>query len=92
VREQVDTYYLALLRVGGCTADAHVTASVFGDEIAASSWFATVDAGRCPLGGDGWPARRPGATVLRRTAGHGVLDERMSLGDRGPIAPCRDPH
>jgi hypothetical protein len=41
-----DVYYLALLRFMGCTADAHVTASVFGDEVAAAGWFATVDSGR----------------------------------------------
>jgi HD-GYP domain-containing protein (c-di-GMP phosphodiesterase class II) len=41
-----DVYYLALLRFMGCTADAHVTASMFGDEVAAAGWFATVDSGQ----------------------------------------------
>ena len=40
-----DVYYLALLRFMGCTADAHVTAAVFGDEVAAAGWYATVDSG-----------------------------------------------
>lgn len=42
-RELADVYYLALLRHLGCTADAHVGAAVFGDEIASMRWFAGVE-------------------------------------------------
>jgi HD-GYP domain-containing protein (c-di-GMP phosphodiesterase class II) len=41
-----DVYYLALLRFAGCTADAPLAAAAFGgDEVAARTWFATVDYG-----------------------------------------------
>jgi HD-GYP domain-containing protein (c-di-GMP phosphodiesterase class II) len=39
------TYYLALLRMVGCTADAHVAAAVLGDELAARAWLARADQG-----------------------------------------------
>jgi DNA-binding CsgD family transcriptional regulator len=41
-----DTYYLALLRFAGCTADAPLAAAAFGDEFAIGSWTATVVTGR----------------------------------------------
>ena len=41
-----DTYYLALLRFAGCTADAPLAAAAFGDELAIGSWTATVVTGR----------------------------------------------
>jgi HD-GYP domain-containing protein (c-di-GMP phosphodiesterase class II) len=41
--ELVDTYYLALLRYAGCTADTPIAADVFGDERAFRRDFATVD-------------------------------------------------
>jgi HD-GYP domain-containing protein (c-di-GMP phosphodiesterase class II) len=37
--ELVVIYYLALLRFLGCTAEAHVAAEAFGDELAARSWL-----------------------------------------------------
>ncbi|MDQ6727161.1 MAG: LuxR C-terminal-related transcriptional regulator [Actinomycetota bacterium] len=37
------TYYASLLRFVGCTASAHEFATVFGDDIAGSSWFAAAD-------------------------------------------------
>jgi DNA-binding CsgD family transcriptional regulator len=40
-----EIYYVALLRSSGCTADALMTARVFGDEIVARGWLATVDFG-----------------------------------------------
>jgi len=43
-----DAYYLAMLRYIGCTAGAHVVAEVMGDEIAISSWFATINQGEPP--------------------------------------------
>ena len=39
------TYYLALLRLVGCTADAHLTADALGDEREAFGWMALVDQG-----------------------------------------------
>jgi HD-GYP domain-containing protein (c-di-GMP phosphodiesterase class II) len=39
------TYYLALLRMVGCTADAHVAAAVLGDELAARAWLVRTDQG-----------------------------------------------
>lgn len=45
-REQLHaTYYVALLRWIGCTADAHELSTIFGDEIAARTHAATVDVG-----------------------------------------------
>jgi len=38
-----DLYYVALLRVAGCTADAHVAAALFGDEIAFAERCSTLD-------------------------------------------------
>ena len=38
-----DLYYVALLRVVGCTADAHVAAALFGDEIAFAERCSTLD-------------------------------------------------
>ena len=46
--ELTDTYYLALLRHVGCTAEAHVAADVFGDELAARGWIAFVDYSQPP--------------------------------------------
>ncbi len=37
------TYYCSLLRFVGCTATAHEFATVFGDDIAGSSWFSMAD-------------------------------------------------
>jgi HD-GYP domain-containing protein (c-di-GMP phosphodiesterase class II) len=45
-QELADIYYVALLRSAGCTADASITAAVFGDEITARTWLATMDFGR----------------------------------------------
>ena len=42
----VDTYYLTLLRMVGCTADARLIAEVFGDEMEAHKWLSTIDTGR----------------------------------------------
>lgn len=39
------TYYVALLRYIGCTAEAHEAAAFFGDEIAARAGFALIDPG-----------------------------------------------
>lgn len=36
-------YYVALLRLIGCTADAHVAAAVLGNEVAAWGWLTGVD-------------------------------------------------
>jgi HD-GYP domain-containing protein (c-di-GMP phosphodiesterase class II) len=44
--ELADAYYLALLRYVGCTAEKHVEAAVFGDEIAARTWRAGLDLGQ----------------------------------------------
>lgn len=44
--ELADVYYLALLRYVGCTAEKHVEAAVFGDEIAARAWMAGLDLGQ----------------------------------------------
>ena len=38
-----DLYYVTLLRVAGCTADAHVAAALFGDEIAFAERCNTLD-------------------------------------------------
>ena len=38
-----DLYYVALLRVAGCTADAHVAAALFGDEMAFAERCSTLD-------------------------------------------------
>ncbi|MGQ0671017.1 MAG: HD domain-containing phosphohydrolase, partial [Actinomycetota bacterium] len=38
-----DLYYVALLRVAGCTADAHVVAAMVGDEIAFAERCSTLD-------------------------------------------------
>lgn len=41
-----DTYYLALLRLAGCTADAHLAAAALGDErYARRSWLSMLDWG-----------------------------------------------
>jgi HD-GYP domain-containing protein (c-di-GMP phosphodiesterase class II) len=39
-------YYVALLRFVGCTADAHVAAETFGDELSARAHFAQADFGQ----------------------------------------------
>src|SRR5262245_28091230 len=39
----VETYYLALLRLVGCTSEAHTEVEVFGDELGRESWIRTVD-------------------------------------------------
>ena len=39
------TYYVALLQYVGCTTEAHELAAVWGDEVAAGAWFASVGAG-----------------------------------------------
>jgi HD-GYP domain-containing protein (c-di-GMP phosphodiesterase class II) len=41
-----DAYNLALLRFSGCTADTHLAADAFGDEVEARGWFATADFGK----------------------------------------------
>lgn len=41
--EASDAYYLALLRYIGCTADSHISARVFGDELATGAWFPELD-------------------------------------------------
>jgi hypothetical protein len=43
--ELATVYYLALLRWIGCTSDASLAASAFGDELVASTWLAPVDKG-----------------------------------------------
>jgi HD-GYP domain-containing protein (c-di-GMP phosphodiesterase class II) len=43
-----DIYYYALLRYIGCTAESHVLAAFFGDEIALRRDFALVDMGNMP--------------------------------------------
>src|SRR5689334_22816730 len=40
------TYYTALLRSAGCTAESPLEANVFGDEIAARIWLSALDFGR----------------------------------------------
>jgi len=45
VTELAETYYVALLRMIGCTADAHVAAAVLGDELAARAWLARAETG-----------------------------------------------
>ena len=40
-----EIYYVALLRMIGCTADAHVVAAVLGDELAARAWLARAETG-----------------------------------------------
>lgn len=44
--ERRDLYYVALLRGAGCTADGHVAAAIFGDEIAFAERCSTLDLGR----------------------------------------------
>lgn len=41
-------YYLALLQYVGCTADAHVLAAVFGDEVATGEWYASIASAQPP--------------------------------------------
>src|SRR5581483_9398470 len=43
-----DAYYYALLRYVGCTAETHVLAAFFGDELALRQDFATLDLGNTP--------------------------------------------
>lgn len=45
-REQCDAYYLALLRYAGCTADSHLAADVFGDEVRVRGELEGVDLAR----------------------------------------------
>jgi len=42
-QELSEVYYVALLRGVGCTADAHESAMLFGDDVAATARLATVD-------------------------------------------------
>src|SRR5215216_819828 len=44
--ELADVYYVALLRFVGCTADSHLAADVFGDELAARPLIAPIDWGK----------------------------------------------
>lgn len=37
------TYYVGLLRLIGCTADAHISAAAFGDEVAARAFLTGID-------------------------------------------------
>jgi HD-GYP domain-containing protein (c-di-GMP phosphodiesterase class II) len=41
--ELAETYYLALLRMVGCTSTAHVEVRVFGEELGSFPWVQTVD-------------------------------------------------
>jgi HD-GYP domain-containing protein (c-di-GMP phosphodiesterase class II) len=43
--ERREIYYVALLRMIGCTAEAHVVAAVLGDELAARAWLARAETG-----------------------------------------------
>jgi HD-GYP domain-containing protein (c-di-GMP phosphodiesterase class II)/DNA-binding CsgD family transcriptional regulator len=45
----VETYYLALLRLVGCTSEAHTEVEVFGDELGRESWIRTVETRPGPM-------------------------------------------
>lgn len=78
-RELGQVYYLALLRLIGCTADAHVSAAAFGDEVAARGWLTGVD----------WWAPAEVMAVLERHLGAGLppqVRERM-LATAGAALP-----
>jgi HD-GYP domain-containing protein (c-di-GMP phosphodiesterase class II) len=63
------TYYLALLRHAGCTADASESAAFLGDEIAARADFASIDSGD----------RRAVARWLGRHGGSGFSQPKRSI-------------
>jgi HD-GYP domain-containing protein (c-di-GMP phosphodiesterase class II) len=63
--ELSDLYYVTLLRLVGCTADAHISASVFGNELEVREWLASVDWGK--------PAVMIGALVRRLGEGEPPL-------------------
>lgn len=65
--ELTDVYYLSLLRYAGCTAESHLAAEIFGDDIAANRWLLVVDEGH-PLDVVGAIARHVGLNrpLLRR--------------------------
>jgi HD-GYP domain-containing protein (c-di-GMP phosphodiesterase class II) len=66
-----DVYYLVLLRYAGCTADAPVTAAIFGDEKAFRAQTSTVDYGD--------PAEMMGALVRIVGAGKPPLQRLHTL-------------
>src|SRR3712207_4175013 len=69
--ELSDIYYIALLRLVGCTADAHLAADVFGDELEARGWFAPLDWGK--------PAVVMGAAIRHIGAGEPPLQRAGTL-------------
>jgi HD-GYP domain-containing protein (c-di-GMP phosphodiesterase class II) len=67
--EQVSVYYVSLLRFAGCTAEAHLDAGIFGDEIAARTELTrTMFASRGELILTALRNVRPDEPLLRRGA------------------------
>jgi HD-GYP domain-containing protein (c-di-GMP phosphodiesterase class II) len=87
------TYYVALLRYIGCTADAYEAAAFFGDEIAARAGFAVIDPGRprelfaylrAHVGAGASPARR--AALLAGGVAQGSRGPRRAIAAHCEVA------
>ena len=82
-----DTYFVALLRSSGCTAESTFEATLFGDEIAARTWQSTLDVGNPPRPGDNDLSQRR----RRLAAASSDTDARTGIRDGTALAGKSNP-